>query len=203
MAPSDHPENLSVVPDEAQGARAAIEHLVAGGRRRIAHITGPKRHHSSRVRAEAAQHALAEAGLELAGGRVLYGEWSEPWGRQAIHQVLNAEPRCDAVFCGSDQIGRGVADSLREAGRSVPEDIALIGFDNWDVMATACRPPLTTVDMDLGGLGRAAAVRLLRAIDGEAETGVHRLPCRLVIRDSTDPARRGAGTAETAETADH
>lgn len=189
MAPSESEEDLSVVPDETQGAREAVEHLVASGRTRVAHITGPERHLSSRTRARATEVALAEAGLAPAGGRVLHGEWSEPWGRQAIHHVLYAEPACDAVFCGSDQIARGVADSLREAGHSIPQDIALVGFDNWDVMATACRPPLTTVDMRLGALGRAAATRLLEAIDGQAEPGVQRLPCRLVIRDSTDPAR--------------
>lgn len=189
MAPSESPQDMSVVPDETQGAREAVEHLVASGRTRIAHITGPERHLSARTRARAAEQALAEAGLAPAGARTLYGEWSEPWGRQAIHHILHAEPACDAVFCGSDQIARGVADSLREAGHAVPQDIALVGFDNWDVMATACRPPLTTVDMRLGALGRAAATRLLQAIDGQAEPGVQRLPCRLVIRDSTDPAR--------------
>lgn len=187
MAPSADEDDMSLVPDEAQGASIAIDHLVAGGRRHIAHITGPARHHSSRVRAAAVEQALSAAGLELAGGRVLYGEWNEPWGRQAVHQVLRAEPKCDAIFCGSDQIARGVAESLRECGRVVPDDIALVGYDNWDVMATACRPPLTTVDMDLGELGRAAAVRLLRAIDGEITPGVTHLPCRLVVRDSTGP----------------
>lgn len=189
LAPSERASDLSVAPDEAQGARLAVEHLVAGGRTRIAHVTGPTRHHSSRVRAQAFEQALAEAGLRPAGDRVHYGEWSEPWGRQAAHQVLHAAPGCDAIFCGSDQIARGVADSLREAGRAVPEDIALVGFDNWDVMATACRPPLTTVDMDLAEIGRIAATRLLAAIEGRPRPGLEELPCRLVIRGSTDPQR--------------
>ncbi|ONK15820.1 LacI family DNA-binding transcriptional regulator [Streptomyces sp. MP131-18] len=185
MAPSQSAQDLSVAPDEEQGACEAVRHLIAAGRSRIAHITGPARHHSSQVRAAAFRRTLAEAGLAPAAGKVLYGEWNEPWGRQAVQHVLHADPRCDAVFCGSDQIARGAADSLREVGRTVPGDIALAGFDNWDVMATACRPPLTTVDMALGELGRAAAVRLLEAIDGRARSGVEYLPCRLVIRDST------------------
>ncbi|MEV6106126.1 LacI family DNA-binding transcriptional regulator [Streptomyces sp. NPDC051940] len=185
MAPSTDPADMSVVPDETGGAVLAIDHLLATGRRRIAHVTGPAHHHSAQARAEAARGALAAAGLDFAGGRALYGEWSEQWGRQAAHIVLRAEPGCDAVFCGNDQIARGVADSLREAGRRVPQDVALIGFDNWDAMATACRPPLTTVDMQLGELGKAAAARLLEAIEGRARAGVQARPCRLVLRDST------------------
>ncbi|WP_404819328.1 LacI family DNA-binding transcriptional regulator [Streptomyces marincola] len=184
MAPSQRADDLSVAPDEEQGAREAVRHLLAAGRSRIAHITGPARHHSSQVRAAAFRAALAEAGLEPAGGTVLFGEWNEPWGRRAVRHVLHADPRCDAVFCGSDQIARGAADSLRESGHAVPDDIALVGFDNWDVMVTASRPPLTTVDMELGALGRAAAVRLLEAIDGRARPGTEHLPCRLVLRES-------------------
>ena len=86
---------------------------------------------------------------------------------------------------GNDQIARGVADALREAGRAVPDAVALTGFDNWDVMALASRPPLTSIDMDLEGLGRAAAGLLLRAIDGDPAPGLHVHPARLVIRDST------------------
>jgi LacI family transcriptional regulator, galactose operon repressor len=74
---------------------------------------------------------------------------------------------------------------VREAGRSVPDDVALVGFDNWEVIAAACRPPLTTVDMNLRELGRAAAERLLAAIDGEFTAGVDRLPCSLVLRESS------------------
>ncbi|MEU5260361.1 substrate-binding domain-containing protein [Amycolatopsis sp. NPDC021455] len=91
----------------------------------------------------------------------------------------------DAVFCGSDQIARGAADALQAAGRRVPGDVALVGFDNWDVMAPACQPPLTSVDMELEALGRTAADPLLAAINGEPSTGRHTRPCRLVIRDST------------------
>ena len=82
--------------------------------------------------------------------------------------LLRAAPDVDAVFCGSDQIARGVADALRESGRRLPADVALVGYDNWEVIATGCRPPLTTVDMDLTRLGRYAAEQLLAAIDGPA-----------------------------------
>lgn len=185
MAPSTEASDMSAVPDNAAGARVAVEHLIATGRRRIAHVTGPQHHYAAQVRAEMAGQTLADADLELSTGRVHFGPWSEEWGRQAAHVVMRSDPRCDAIFCGSDQIARGVADSLRELGRRVPDDVALVGFDNWEVMAAACRPPLTTVDMNLTELGRIAATRLLEAIDGRPSPGVQELPCQLVIREST------------------
>jgi LacI family transcriptional regulator len=176
-------QDCSVVPDEAGGARKAIEHLLAIGRRRIAHITGPDHHHSALVRASAAASALADAELSLVRP-ALFGEWSEAWGRQAAGMLPS---EVDAVFCGSDQIARGVADTLRMQGRRVPDDVALVGFDNWDVMVSACQPPLSSVDMDLEGLGRAAAGLLLEAINGESAPapGQHVRSCRLVLREST------------------
>lgn len=184
LAPSDDPADMSVVPDEAAGARLAVEHLMATGRSRIAHVTGPAHHRAAQVRAESAEQVLQAAGLELVGG-AQHGAWSEQWGRQAARIVLRARPDCDAIFCGSDQIARGAADALRESGRVVPDEVALVGFDNWEVMAAACRPPLTTVDMRLGELGRAAAGRLLAAIDGNGTPGVEAMPAQLVVRDST------------------
>jgi LacI family transcriptional regulator len=181
---SNHPDDTSVVVDEAGGTRKAIEHLVAIGRRRIAHITGPEHHHSALVRAAAASETLTDAGLSLAGA-AMYGWWSEAWGRQAMGMLLAKGSDVDAVFCGSDQIARGVADTLRMAGRRVPDDVALVGFDNWDVMTQGCQPPLSSVDMDLDGLGRAAATLLLAAINGHPAPGRHVRPCRLVIREST------------------
>jgi hypothetical protein len=88
---------------------------------------------------------------------VLFGEWSEEWGRQATQAVLRSDPATDAIFCGGDQMARGAAGALREAARRVPADVALVGYDNWDVFAEAGRPPLTTVDMQLKELGMRAA----------------------------------------------
>jgi LacI family transcriptional regulator len=182
---STSPADLSLIPDDAQGGQLATRHLLSAGRTRIGHVTGPTRFAASRLRAQGAEETLAEAGLELAGGGALYGEWSEEWGRQAAHMLLRAAPDTDAIFCGNDQTARGVADTLRETGRRVPDDIALVGFDNWEIIAAACRPPLTTVDMNLRELGRAAAERLLAAIEGQFTPGVQKLPCSLVVRESS------------------
>jgi LacI family transcriptional regulator len=128
--------------------------------------------------------ALAGAGLEPEG-EPLSGPWSEAWGREAAGRLLDRAPGVDAVFCGSDQIARGVADHLRERGVRIPDDVALVGFDNWDVMALASRPPLTTVDMNLEGLGQTAGQELLSMLEGRRPSGVRRLPCHLVVREST------------------
>jgi LacI family transcriptional regulator, galactose operon repressor len=188
VSPSTEPDGTAVIADEAGGARLAIEHLVALGRRHIGHLTGPRTHQAARVRADAAAEALREAGLALSGGNVHFGQWSEEWGRQAAHILLRAAPDTDAIFCGSDQIARGAADHLREAGHRVPDDVALVGFDNWDVMATASRPPLTTVDRNLHTLGRTAAQHLLAAIDGNPNPGAHLIAPSLVVRESTRTA---------------
>jgi LacI family transcriptional regulator len=186
-ARSDDPEDLSLLHDDKQGARLAIDHLVTTGRTRIAHITGPDRHLAARERAAGAMTALEAAGLGLVLDEPLMGEWSERWGREATSILLRRGAQFDGVFCGSDQIARGVADALREAGLSVPDEVGLVGVDNWEVMSEGCRPPLTTIDLNLTELGHIAATKLLRAIEGHPlEKGVQLLPCRLVTRRSTE-----------------
>ncbi len=185
FAQSQSAEDTSVVTDDAEGARLAIRHLLMTGRSKIAHVTGPARHVAARLRADATVDLLADSGLELVGGEPLWGEWTESWGREAVALLLHNQQPMDAIFCGSDQIARGVMEALRESGVRVPSDVGVVGFDNWEVMSLATRPLLTTVDLDLGVLGRFAATKLLHAIDGRPEPGVHTLPCRLVVRQST------------------
>ena len=178
----------AVLPDDEGGGRAAAEHLLGGGRQRIGHITGPERFLCARKRARGFCDAITESGGEFSAEDVLYGEWSEQWGRQAAGLLLRTSPDVTAIFCGSDQIARGVSDALRLIGCRVPEDIALVGYDNWNPMALGADPPLTSVDMCLEDVGRAAAEHLLAALNGEPTYGVHTVPCRLVVRNSTDPA---------------
>lgn len=182
FSPSDDPEDFAVVADEAAGARTAAEHLAAMGSRRIVHVTGPQRHHSAVVRAEATAAALGESLI----APPQYGHWSEEWGRHAVDMMLAAHPDLDGFCCGSDQIARGVTDRLRERGIDVPAQVRVTGFDNWDVMALASRPPLTTVDMGLKALGRLAGRTLLDLVEGEAEPPRHQvLGPRLEVRGSS------------------
>jgi LacI family transcriptional regulator len=175
--------DCSVVPDEAGGAALAIQHLHSTGRTRIAHVTGPRSHQSAAVRAEATRRQLAAHGLSIRG-RARFGEWSERWGREATARLLDDAPDLDAIFCGSDQVARGALDTLRERGRRVPEDVAVVGFDNWAPMVEAARPALTTVDMNIDLIGRTAARHLLTAIDGGRPPREAVVPARLVVRES-------------------
>ncbi len=188
---SEDPVDLSINYDDAQGAELAVRHLLAVQRQRIAYVSGPSRHLSTRLRQQGAERALAAAGLSLRPEHVLLGEWSEAWGRSAAHLLLTqpAADRVDGIFCGSDQVARGVVDELRDAGVTVPDDVAVVGFDNWDVMVAASRPPLTTIDPNLMMLGQQAANQLLHAIDGgELGSGLVLHPCDLVLRQSSMPA---------------
>ena len=185
MSESTNPDDVSVLPDDEGGGRLAVEYLLATGRTRIGHITGPSDFRAVRLRSSGATGTLKEAGLSLVGDGPIHGAWSEEWGRQGASILLRQAPEVDAIFCGSDQIARGVAEALPEIGRNVPDDIALVGFDNWSVMAEASRPPLTTIDMNLSEVGRNAAQLLLAAIDGRHSRGTRLVACQLVVRAST------------------
>lgn len=188
-AESDDPADLSVISDDTGGARLAATHLIDLGRRSIGHITGEESYRAARDRAASLRAVLEDAGLPPAG-TPMFGDWSQRWGRHAARTLLAAHPGTDAIFCGSDQIATGAADALRDLGVRVPEDVCLVGYDNWEIFATECRPPLTTIDLDLRHLGATAVRHLLTALDGDRPAGVVRCPCRLVVRESTAPPPR-------------
>ncbi|MBB4000884.1 LacI family DNA-binding transcriptional regulator [Aureimonas pseudogalii] len=176
---------IGFVPDDEGGAHLATAHLVALGRRRIAHVTGPGGFAAVHLREAGWRRALAEASL-APPGEALLGEWSERFGYETGQRLFAAGgEQPDAVFCGNDQIARGLIDALTLQGLRVPEDVAVVGFDNWGLFAEATRPPLTSVDMEFKALGREAGLTLLDGIDGRTVApGIRRRPCRLVVRRS-------------------
>lgn len=182
-------ESVTFTADDAQGARLAAAWLKEIGRRRLAHVTGPRDFASVRERASA---FASEAG---ASAPILYGIWSESWGHEAVAKLWNAGDPPDGIFCGNDQIARGVIDALRERGVHVPGDVSVIGFDNWEILAEQTRPPLTTIDMNLKELGREAGLMVLALAEGRsAEPGLRKLPCKLVVRRSCGgDSRRSSG----------
>lgn len=185
---ADDPEALCLLPDDHGGAVLGVDHLIANGRRRIAHITGPESFEAVTLRHRGYLDALTKAGLTPIEGFYRNGKWSEEWGRDAVATLFDGSgEKPDALFCGNDQIARGATDALRERGIAVPAQVAVVGFDNWDVMTLAARPPLTSVDMNLHELGRVAGERLIAMIAGERLKGVERLRCSLAVRQSSDP----------------
>ncbi|MGN6206539.1 substrate-binding domain-containing protein [Humibacter sp.] len=184
-APSQDPHDTSVVSDDAAGVALVVDHLANLGRRRLAHITGPVDQRSAQVRAEAMLARVGESGLSLVH-EPLYGAWSEAWGRAAVDILLDhGDGAPDAIACGNDQIARGASERLRERGVGIPDDVAITGFDDWDVIVEGARPPLTTVNRRLGEIGRRAAELLLDAIGGAPRPGIERVQPELVTRGST------------------
>jgi LacI family transcriptional regulator len=190
---TDDPGALCLLPDDQGGARLATDHLLGLGRRRIAHVTGPVYFEAVRLRRAGYRAALQAAGVDEPEAYFLAGAWSEAWGREAVERLFDGrrDPP-DAIFCGNDQIARGMIDGLRERGIAVPDAVAIVGFDNWDILAQASRPPLTTIDMNLHELGREAGRRMMELVAGESLQGIRRLPCSLIVRESCG-ARRGPG----------
>jgi LacI family transcriptional regulator len=182
---ADDPHALSLLPDDEGGAVLAVSHLASLGRTRIAHLTGPEHFEAVRLRQSGYRSALAAAGLQEIEGFYRSGIWSEAWGREAVASLFAKPERPDAIFCGNDQIARGALDTLREMGIGVPGDVAVVGFDNWDVMTLAARPPLSSIDMNLKALGREAGNSLIDMIGGGKLSGVQRRPCSLVVRQSS------------------
>ncbi len=188
---TERPEDLSLVPDDRQGGRIATEHLLELGRRRLVHLTGPDRFVAARERADGMREAMARAGLELNGG-VRHGSWALGWGYEEMLALLREDPEIDGVFCGADLIAHGAIEAIRETGRRVPSDVAVVGFDNWEVIAADARVSLSSVDMGLEHLGMLAGQSLLAMIDGEQRAGIVRTPCALVVRASSiAPGSRG------------
>ena len=91
----------------------------------------------------------------------------------------------DALFCDNDQLARGASEALRDRGIDIPRQVAIVGFDNWEVMTLAAQPQLSSIDLNLSELGHEAGEALLKVIGGERLAGVRRLPCSLIVRESS------------------
>ncbi|MGW0791490.1 LacI family DNA-binding transcriptional regulator [Streptomyces sp. NPDC002911] len=155
-AGGDAPQVPYVDCDNRGGAREAVRHLVSLGRRRIAHIAGPRDQTSALDRIDGYHDVLPDAGGEL----VADGDFTAEGGARAMADLLDAHPGLDAVFVSNDLMASGALRVLRERGVRVPEDVAVVGFDDMVSVAEAAVPPLTTVRQDVEGMGRLM-VRLL------------------------------------------
>ncbi len=129
---------------------------------------------------------LAEHGLPVI--EPLLGTWSEAWGHEAVAKLFDSDGKGTGPTPSSAATTRSrAASSMRcaNAASACPDDVGVIGFDNWEIVAEATRPPLTSVDMNLAALGREAGLALLSLVGGQpAEPGIRKLPCRLVVRQS-------------------
>ena len=170
--------------DNRGGARMATAHLLASGRRSIATITGPLDMTVAVDRLEGYRSALAEAGVDVRAELAADGDFSVAGAERAMRALLARAPDLDAVFAASDPMAAGALLALRAEGRRVPQDVAVVGFDDAAIAQTT-RPRLTTVRQPLGEMARAMTDLLLRRIDGSAPADAHVvLETTLVERES-------------------
>ncbi|WP_404474564.1 LacI family DNA-binding transcriptional regulator [Microbacterium aerolatum] len=166
--------------DNFAGARTATQHLIDTGRTRIATVTGPLTMLAAGDRLQAFRAALADAGLEPFA--VEEGDYFEAGGAEAARRILAAGTP-DAIFVASDLMARGVITALRRAGLRVPDDVAVVGYDDSSVALTT-DPLLTTVRQPMYKQGETMAAVLLSRLAGQEPPKVTILPTELVVRDS-------------------
>ncbi len=168
-----------VLPDNEMGACAAVKHLIARGHRRIAVIMGPTKYKPLTDRVQGYVRAMMEAGLgphpELMQQSLSQGAPNK--GYREVQAILRRSERPTAIFCISDRTAFGALAAIKEAGLRVPQDIALVGFDNvWESEHT--NPPLTTVHVPKREMGLAAMERLIDLINHEQ---AYTLPVKMVL----------------------
>jgi len=163
--------------DNVGGAQAAVAHLLARGRQRVAAIAGPQDMGVGVARLAGYRQALQIGGLPVDESRVDYGDFSEASGATAMRGLLERHPDLDAVFAASDLMAIGAMRVLRKHRRRIPDDVAVVGFED-SVLARQTEPPLTTVHQPVEAMGREMARLLVAHIRGE------HIPAPLVVLDT-------------------
>ncbi|WP_199432970.1 LacI family DNA-binding transcriptional regulator [Qaidamihabitans albus] len=176
--------------DNEAGARLAVDHLFELGRRRIATVAGPSDHPAAVARLTGWRDGLAAHHLD-GDGIQEEGDFTLGGGERAMTLLLDRCPDLDAVFAASDPMAAGALRALRAAGRRVPDDVAVVGFDDHPTLAPALNPPLTSVHQDPREQVREMVAMLTRLLGGRPVRARHRvLPVSLVRRESTDGRTR-------------
>jgi DNA-binding LacI/PurR family transcriptional regulator len=171
--------------DNQRGAAAAVQHLLQNGRRQVATIAGPQDMPAGADRLAGYHEALGSAGLQVNEQLVEIADFSLEGGRSAMERLLARAPRLDAAFIASDLMAVGAVSALQAAGRSVPSDVAVIGFDDSPLAAQA-QPPLSSVRQPIEEMGREMAQLLIRMVTSRERVARRViLATELVIRASS------------------
>jgi DNA-binding LacI/PurR family transcriptional regulator len=174
--------HCSVSGDSFAGGKLATEHLLGSGRRRIAFLGGPASELEVSDRFGGYEEALREAGVNVDPALVAYGDYTARSGRAVMRSLLARNPDLDAVFVNSDLMAIEAMDAIREQGRVVPEDVAVVGYDDIS-MARFSNPPLTTIRQNGPLAGRLLAENLVQYVQTGVVTNVS-IPAELVVRRS-------------------
>lgn len=172
-----------VTYDDAAGAHAATSYLVGRGHTRIAHLHGDLRYATARARRQGFRQALIDAGLPVDHRLIRGCTWSTSRATREMRHLLAVDEPPTAVFAASDDIALGALEALRAAGRRVPADVALVGFDDIP-LAQELTTPLTTVRLPLAEIGRHAARLLTGSNDERPAALTDVLPVKLIRRKS-------------------
>lgn len=173
----------SVVPDEVGGGRAATEALLRGGHRRIGFINLNEGIPATIGRLQGYRDALAAAGVPYDPSLVSYGVGEATEGYRRAILLLEAPDPPTALFCGNDRAAMGAYDAIKERGLRIPDDIAVVGFDNQEIIAKGLRPPLASVALPHSEMGVWALAKVLEGNTGEPPQK-HLMPCSYVPRES-------------------
>ncbi len=172
----------SVMGDNVAGGRVAAEYLVQSGRKKIAFIGGPNVEVEAQKRYEGYESTLNDAGVPVEGKLVTFGEFSSASGEERMKSILEQVPDVDAVFASSDLMAIAAINVLKEQGRTVPDDVAVIGYDNLSI-GNYSSPKLTTVSQNIPMVGRLLAKNLIEYLQSGVVSNVT-VPAELVIRES-------------------
>jgi LacI family transcriptional regulator len=183
----DKPEHMIETRDRL-GGREAAAHLAELGHTRIAFVSGPQTFRSSHERRSGFEEALNERGLALAKAYVVEGAYTYDSGIEKGRDLLTMGERPTAIFAGNDEMAAGVLQAARQLGIRVPEDLSVVGFDDFQI-ASRLWPTLTTVRTPTREIGRLAVERLMGRED-DSRDPKSRLPS-LVVRESTAPPAAG------------
>jgi LacI family transcriptional regulator len=181
-----------VLPGDLVGGRVATERLIRAGRKRIALINGQQGLDATRDRLKGYRQALASHDIPFEPELVRPGNWEPSSGYAMTRLLLALDRPPDAIFCANDLMAVGCYDALREAGRRIPEDVAVVGFDDREI-AQSMRPPLTTLILPQREMGAIAAGMLIDAAGGLATGPTQiKVECPLVERASVQPRARNS-----------
>lgn len=189
IAMHPRPGVSSVATDNYQGAVMATKHLLKLGKRRIAHISGPQTWWEAEERKRGWRETLQKAGIDASEEKCAEGNWSSASGQQAFLQLLETFPYLDSVFVANDQMALSVLREAHRQGISIPDQLAVIGFDNLPESAYFY-PSLTTISQDLQLLGEEAVQHIVEMINARQNNQVITAQSRfiqptLVIRESS------------------
>lgn len=175
----------SVVPDEVSGGRTATEVLLARGHERVGLINLRPGVPATVGRLEGYKQALETHGVVFDDSLVRYGDGTADAGYRHTAELVRASDPPTAIFCGNDQMAMGAYEALKEFGLRIPEDVAIIGFDNLELIAAHLRPPLSTVALPHYAMGQWAVNYLIEQAErGEATPVRHTIDCPYVERGS-------------------